>query len=53
MGVSLEPMRFITLRNGHKYFEGGVLPSGYTVSKIDLNKIIVTKGGESHEYQLR
>lgn len=53
MGVSLDPMRFITLRNGHKYFEGGVLPSGYTVSKIDLNKIVVTKGGESHEYQLR
>lgn len=53
MGVTLEPLRFITLRNGHKYFEGGVLPSGFTVSQIDIHKIVVKRGNEVHEFKLR
>lgn len=53
MGVTIEPLRFITLRNGHKYFEGGLLPSGYTISKIDIHKIEVRKGDDVRELRLR
>lgn len=53
MGVTVEPLRFITLRNGHKYFEGGLLPSGYTISKIDIHKIEVKKGDDVREVRLR
>ncbi|MCR5535930.1 MAG: type III secretion system inner membrane ring subunit SctD [Succinivibrio sp.] len=52
MGVTLKPMRFITLKNGRKYFEGGVLPSGYTVSKIDLDKVVITKGQDIVELKI-
>lgn len=53
VGLSVDPLRFVTLRNGQKYFEGGVLPSGYTLQSVELDKIIVTKGDESHEYRLK
>lgn len=53
MGVTIEPLRFVTLRNGHKYFEGGLLPSGYTISRIDIHKIEVKKGDDVREYKLR
>ncbi|WP_295365622.1 type III secretion system inner membrane ring subunit SctD [uncultured Succinivibrio sp.] len=53
LSVTMKPMRFITLKNGRKYFEGGVLPSGYVVSSIDLNKVILIKGNEVKELQLK
>ncbi len=53
LSVTMKPMRFVTLKNGRKYFEGGVLPSGYVVSKIDLNKIVLTKDNEVKELQLK
>ena len=51
--VTLRPMRFVTFKNGRKFFEGGVLPSGFTVSKIDLNKIILTRDKEVKELTLK
>ncbi len=53
LSVTMKPMRFVTLKNGRKYFEGGVLPSGYVVSKIDLKKIVLTKDNEVKELQLK
>ncbi len=53
LSVTMKPMRFITLKNGRKYFEGGVLPSGYVVSSIDLHKVVLTKGNEVKELQLK
>ena len=53
LSVTMKPMRFITLKNGRKYFEGGVLPSGYVVSSIDLNKVVLMKGSEVKELQLK
>jgi len=51
--VTLRPMRFVTFKNGRKFFEGCVLPSGFTVSKIDLNKIILTRDKEVKELTLK
>ena len=53
LSVTMKPMRFITLKNGRKYFEGGVLPSGYVVTSIDLKKVVLTKGNEVKELQLK
>lgn len=53
LSVTMKPMRFITLKNGRKYFEGGVLPSGYVVSSIDLKKVVLTKGNEVKELLLK
>ncbi len=51
--VTMKPLPFITLKNGRKYFEGGVLPSGYTVTSIDLNKVVITKDNDVKELQLK
>ncbi len=53
VGVTMKPMRFITLKNGRRFFEGGVLPDGYTIKKIDLHKIILSKGDEVKELELK
>ncbi len=53
LSVTMKPMRFITLKNGRKYFEGGVLPSGFVVTSIDLNKVVLMKGSEVKELQLK
>ena len=53
LSVTMKPMRFITLKNGRKYFEGGVLPSGFVVTSIDLNKVVLMKGNEVKELQLK
>ena len=53
MGVSLEPIKFFTTRSGHRYFEGGVLPSGQTVTEISLDRITIKKGNKTSEILLR
>ncbi len=53
MGVSLEPIKFFTTRSGHRYFEGGVLPSGQTVTEISLDRITIKKGDKTSEILLR
>jgi type III secretion system YscD/HrpQ family protein len=53
VGVTMKPMRFITLRNGRRYFEGGVMSDGYTIEKIDLHKIVLSKGTEIKELELK
>lgn len=53
LSVTMKPMRFITLKNGRKYFEGGVLPSGFVVTSIDLNKVVLMKGNEVKELRLK
>ena len=53
MGVSLQPIKFFTTRSGHRYFEGGVLPSGQTVTEISLDWITIKKGDRTSEILLR
>lgn len=54
MGVTLKPLRFITLRSGTKVFEGGLLPSGHRVKRIYIDKLILTlaQGGDA-VYELK
>ncbi len=52
MGVTLEPLRFLTTQDGRKYFEGGVLPSGYTVTSISAREITLARDGRTVSHQL-
>lgn len=52
MGVTLEPLRFLTTQDGRKYFEGGVLPSGYTVTAISAREITLARDGRTVSHQL-
>ena len=52
-GVTLEPLRFVSLKNGDKYFEGAELPNGYILEKISVNELILDKKGEKITYELK
>ncbi|MCR5084570.1 MAG: hypothetical protein K6A65_03600, partial [Succinivibrionaceae bacterium] len=52
VGGTLSPPRFVSLGHGRKYFEGGVLPSGYVISGIGVRSLTLTsKDGETIEYE--
>lgn len=52
-GVTLTPMRFISLATGERVFEGGVLPSGHTLEQIGHKELKLHKNGVVTIYRLR
>lgn len=53
LGVTLTPMRFLSIKDGSRLFEGSVLPSGYTIKEISLHQIILEKEGNQFIYELK
>ena len=52
-GVTMSPMKFISLSNGQRIFEGGLLPGGYTLDSIDVRVLTLRKDGQTLQYPLR
>lgn len=52
-GVTMEPMKFITLDNGERIFEGGVLPGGHTLEMISPRELTLRKGNAKTKYELK
>ena len=52
-GVTMDPMKFITMKNGDKIFEGGLLPDGSTLVRIDSKSLLFEKNGVKEEYELK
>ncbi len=52
-GVTLTPMRFITLNTGERVFEGGQLPSGHVVEDIGAKELRLRRDGVVTTYKLR
>ena len=52
-GVTRDPMKFITMKNGDKIFEGGLLPDGSTLVRIDSKSLLFEKNGVKEEYELK
>ncbi len=52
MGVTMSPMRFVTMRNGQKYFEGAILSDGSILKSISLTKLVLEKNGKESFYEL-
>ena len=53
MGVTLTPMRFISLATGQRVFEGGLLPGGYVLESIGVKELKLRKDGRIIVYRLR
>ncbi|MDR3205194.1 MAG: type III secretion system inner membrane ring subunit SctD [Deltaproteobacteria bacterium] len=47
IGVNLGPMRFVSTIDGHRLFEGSLLPGGWTIEHIDNQAISLSKGKET------
>ena len=52
-GVTMGTMRFISLGNGQRIFEGGMLPGGHIVERITLDSLTLSKNGRVTTYPLR
>jgi type III secretion protein D len=52
-GVTLSPMRFISVNTGERVFEGGLLPTGHTLESIDDKELRLRKDGVVTIYRLR
>ena len=52
-GVTMGPMRFISLGNGQRIFEGGMLPGGHVLESISLDILTLSKNGRITTYPLR
>ena len=46
-------MKFATLENGERVFEGGELPGGYVLEHIDVDELTLRKNGTVTPYPLR
>lgn len=51
--VSMGPMKFITLKNGERVFEGGELPGGYVLEKVSVDELTLTRNNTTTLYPLR
>lgn len=52
-GVTIGTMRFVSLGDGQRIFEGGMLPSGHILEAISLDALILSKNGRRTTYPLR
>ena len=53
VSTSLGALRFVKLSNGDRVFEGGRLPGGYTLVRIQADKLILSQGGKRIVHPLR
>jgi type III secretion system YscD/HrpQ family protein len=52
VGVTLSPIRFVSAKDGHKLFEGSPLPGGWTISVIEDDSLLLTRGTEERRVEL-
>jgi hypothetical protein len=52
VGVTMEPMRFVSTRDGHKLFEGSPLPGGWIISSIEADALILSSEDEEKRFEL-
>lgn len=52
-GVTLKPMRFISLSTGRRVFEGGLMPGGYVLESVGVKELKLRKDGRIIVYRLR
>ena len=51
--VTLNPIKFIILASGERIFEGGTLPGGYVVEKIDVDALNLNLNGIKTVFSLK
>lgn len=46
VGVTIEPVPFVSMKDGQKFFVGGRLPSGYVIREISTEQLVLEKDGK-------
>ncbi|MCG8566384.1 MAG: type III secretion system inner membrane ring subunit SctD [Desulfobacterales bacterium] len=53
VSITLEPIPFVSMKDGQKFFTGGRLPSGYVIRDIGVDRIVVEKAGKKRTIKMR
>ncbi len=53
LSITLEPIPFISMKDGQKFFTGGKLPSGYIIKKIGTDRLVLERGESIKTYKIR
>jgi len=51
--ITLNPIAFIGMRDGQKFFAGGKLPTGWVIRSIATDRIVVEKAGKTKTIKMR
>ena len=51
--VSGGALKFVTLSDGSKIFEGGLMPGGFTLESISYNRLVLTRNKKRINYPLK
>lgn len=46
IGVTLDPVPFISMKDGQRFFTGGRLPTGFIIREISTDKLVVERDGQ-------
>lgn len=53
VSITLDPIPFISMKDGQKFFTGAKLPSGYIIKKIDTDQLVLERDKNSITYKIR
>lgn len=53
VGVTMEPMRFVSMADGSRYFEGSVMPDGSVLREISVHQLTLERNGEKFIHELK
>lgn len=53
VGVTMQPMRFVSMADGSRYFEGSVLPDGAVLKEISVHALTLERQGEIFIHELK
>jgi type III secretion protein D len=53
VAITLDPIPFVSMKDGQKFFTGGKLPGGYVIQTITTDQIVLKKNGKTKHFKLR
>lgn len=53
VGVTMQPMRFVSMADGSRYFEGSVMPDGSVLREISVHALTLERNGEQFIHELK
>ena len=53
VSITLDPIPFVSMKDGQKFFTGGKLPGGYVITTISTDKIVLEKNGKTKFFEMR
>ncbi|MBI9092604.1 MAG: type III secretion system inner membrane ring subunit SctD [Desulfobacterium sp.] len=53
VSITLDPIPFISMKDGQKFFNGGKLPGGHVIKTITTDELVLEKNGKKTTFKMR